>query len=537
MVDTTNIAANHSTFHLSNSSTCNDSRIRSKMGSTGSRISWVSCLDIDAPPCGHRKTAIICTIGPRTNSVDALVQLRQAGMNIVRMNFSHGSHEYHASVVDNVRKSFKVAPGRTVAIALDTKGPEIRIGELVDGYCHIPKDHIITLTTDDKYRNSGDLQRVFVDYPQIGETLSPGKLVYIDDGNLQLEVLESLGKEGVKARALNSHKLLNRKGVNLPYTKILIPAVTEKDKQDLQFAVEHDLDMVFASFIRKPEDVREIRSILGEAGKHILIIAKIENHEGVKNFDVILEEADGIMVARGDLGIEIPPQKVFIAQKMMIARSNLRGKPVICATQMLESMTQNPRPTRAEASDVANAVLDGADCVMLSAETASGNYPVEAVRTMASICQEAEGSIAYLPLFEELRALIGCSENVTETVACCAVNAALETYIQAIIVLTTTGTTARQLAKFRPQVPIITVTREPRTARQIHLHRGCFSLVYHGVDGRAAEWQEDVDERFEWAISEAKKMGLLKTGDHVVLIQGVKAGQGHTNALRILPVS
>lgn len=515
----------------------NDSRARSKLQLTGSRISWVSSLDIDDTPRLHRKTSIICTIGPRTNSVEALVQLRQAGMNIVRMNFSHGSHEYHASVVENVRKSFEVFPGRPVALALDTKGPEIRTGELVDGHCHIPKDHVFILTTEERYRSCGDLQRVFVDYPQIGETLAPGKLVYIDDGNLQLEVLESLGTKGVRVRALNSHKLLNRKGVNLPYTKILIPAVTEKDRQDLQFAIKHDVDMVFASFIRKPEDIREIRSVLGAAGKHILIIAKIENHEGVKNFDCILEESDGIMVARGDLGIEIPPQKVFIAQKMMIARSNLRGKPVICATQMLESMTRNPRPTRAEASDVANAVLDGADCVMLSAETASGNYPVETIQTMASICQEAESSIAYLPLFEELRGLIGCCESVTETVACAAVNAALETYIQAVIVLTTTGTTARQLAKFRPQVPIITVTREARTARQIHLHRGCISFVYKGSDGRAADWQEDVDERFEWAIGEAKKMGLLTKGDHVILIQGAKAGHGHTNTLRILPVS
>lgn len=428
-------------------------------------------------------------------------------------------------------------PGRPVAIALDTKGPEIRSGELEGGSCIIPKDHIFELTTDESWRERGGLEKVFVDYAQIGESLTPGKLVYIDDGNLQLEVIESLGSKGVRVRALNGHKLLNRKGVNLPYTKVLIPAVTEKDREDLRFAVEHDLDMVFASFIRKPEDVREIRAALGEAASRIIVIAKIENHEGVRNVDAILAEADGIMVARGDLGIEIPPQKVFIAQKMMIARANLSGKPVICATQMLESMTQNPRPTRAEASDVANAVFDGADCVMLSAETASGNYPVETVRTMASICTEAESTIAYLPLFEELRGLIGCAGSVTETVACSAVNAALETYIQAIIVLTTTGSTARQLAKFRPQVPIITVTRDARTSRQIHLHRGCYPLVYSSHRDPDADWQGNVDERFTWAIREAKKMGMLKTGDHVVIIQGARAGHGHTNTMRILPVS
>ncbi|PJF16796.1 Pyruvate kinase [Paramicrosporidium saccamoebae] len=518
----------------SNVTVHSDSRVRCKMPPTGSRISWVSQLDIDATPACVRKTSIICTIGPKTNNVDSLIELRKAGMNIVRMNLSHGSHEYHGSVVENVRRSFEVFPGRPVALALDTKGPEIRSGELEGGVCLIPKDHVFILTTDEKYRLCGGLERVFVDYPQIGETLEPGKLVYVDDGNLQLEVLESLGSQGVKVRALNSHKLLNRKGVNLPYTKVLIPSVSEKDKQDLRFAVEQKMDMVFASFIRKPEDIHEIRKILGDS--KILVIAKIENHEGVKNFDAILEEADGIMVARGDLGIEIPPQKVFVAQKMMIARANLKGKPAICATQMLESMTQNPRPTRAEASDVANAVLDGADCVMLSAETASGNYPVETVRTMASICAEAESTIAYLPLFEELRALIGCAENVTETIACSAVNAASETYVQAIIVLTTTGGTARQVAKFRPQVPIITVTREDLTARQIHLHRGCYPLVWKESHDPQNEWQGDVDGRFRWAISEAKRINLLKTGDHVVLIQGARAGHGHTNTLRILQV-
>lgn len=513
-----------------------DSRVRCKMQATGSRISWISQLNIDEVPSCSRKTSIICTIGPRTNSVPAIIALRKAGMNIIRMNFSHGSHEYHASIVNNVRTSFQELPGRPVAIALDTKGPEIRTGELVDGTCMIPKDHVFALTTDESWRSRGGLDCVFVDYPQIGTTVEVGKMVYVDDGNLQLEVIETLGAKGLRVRARNSHKLLNRKGVNLPYTKVVIPAITEKDRQDLRFAVEHDVDMVFASFIRKPEDIREIRAVLGEAARHILVIAKIENHEGVQNFDAILEEADGVMVARGDLGIEIPPQKVFIAQKMMIARCNLRGKPVICATQMLESMTQNPRPTRAEASDVANAVLDGADCVMLSAETASGNYPVEAVSTMASICDEAESSIAYLPLFEELRALIGCAGSVTETVACSAVNAALETYIQAIIVLTTTGNTARHISKFRPQVPIITVTREARTARQIHLHRGCYPLVYGEQQDPRGEWQDDVDSRFNWAISEAKRMGLLKNGDHVVLIQGARAGHGHTNTMRVLPV-
>ncbi len=546
-----------------------DSRIKAKGGDPTGRLNWISRLDIDDEPCTVRKTSIICTIGPNTNSVEAMVELRRAGMNIVRMNFSHGSHEYHASVIANARassvaplptgsKEGGVAHGgnnglRPIALALDTKGPEIRSGNVKGGSLAIAKDHTFLLTIDKAAAEDGDCTRIYVDYEHICETVTLGSRIYIDDGNLQVVVTECLPGPlgGVRVRSLNAHILLNKKGVNLPYAQVCIPAVTDKDRADLAFGVAQGVDIVFASFIRKASDVAEIRACLGEAGRHIKVIAKIENHEGVKNFDEILAASDGIMVARGDLGIEIPPQKVFIAQKMMIARCNLAGKPAICATQMLESMKSNPRPTRAEASDVANAVLDGADCVMLSAETASGIYPIESVTTMASICAEAERTIAYLPLFEELRSMIGCSHSVTETVACSAVNAACEPYIHAIIVLSTTGETARQVAKFRPQVPILVVTREAQMARQIHLHRGCLSFLYPAdllqsasratspihlssvSDFDESTWQGCVDFRFNWAIGEAKRLGLLATGNHVVLIQGDRGGHGHTNAMRI----
>jgi len=404
------------------------------------------------------------------------------------------------------------------------------------GALQIPKNHEFILTTDEKCKSDGNLERVYVDYPKIGESVEVGKLVYVDDGNLQLKVIEGLGSKGVRVRALNNHKLLDHKGVNLPYSKVYLPALSEKDKDDLALGVRLGVDMIFASFIRTPEDIKDIRKVLGAAGSRILIIAKIENHEGVHNFDAILGEADGIMVARGDLGVEIPPEKVFIAQKMMITRSNLVGKPAICATQMLESMTHNPRPTRAEVSDVANAVLDGADCVMLSAETASGQYPFDAVKTMSSICVEAESTIAYLPLFSELRTLFTHEQTVTETVACSAVNASLESFISGIVVLTTTGATAHLLAKFRPQVPIIAVTRDSQTARQIHLWRGCYPLVYTGPTLLGEDWRTYVDDRFKWAIEQSKRMGLIRPGGHVVLIQGDQKGCGHTNTLRILPV-
>jgi pyruvate kinase len=498
-----------------------------------SRIAWLASLDVEEEPHHHRKTGIICTIGPKTADVESLNKLRDAGMNIARLNFSHGTHEYHRQVVANIRTMLGTWDKRPVAIALDTKGPEIRTGDLADpAGIKIEAGQELLLTTDPLKRTIGSIENgIFVDYKDIGRSCLPGSKVYIDDGNLQLEVVQSLGDGGVKAKALNGHHLLSRKGVNLPYTDLALPAMSEKDRDDLQLAVELGLDMVFASFIRKAQDILDIRAIVGP---DIWIIAKIESHEGVRNFDEILEAADGIMVARGDLGIEIPAHKVFVAQKMMIARCNLVGKPVICATQMLESMTSNPRPTRAEASDVANAVLDGADCVMLSAETARGAYPVETVQMMSRICQEAESTIAYLPLFEELRSHCYSQALVTETVSSSAVNASLEPYIRAIIVLTTSGESAFRVAKFRPQVPIIAVTRNERLARRIHLYRGCFPIHYKAP--AEPDWQADVERRLQWGIAQAKAMGVCSPGDHVIVIQGSRMGTGNTNTLRSLPV-
>lgn len=336
-----------------------------------------------------------------------------------------------------------------------------------------------------------------------------------------------------------------------------LPAVSDKDERDLRFAVKHNLDIIFASFIRRAQDIRDIRRILGPEGAYIQIIAKVENNEGMRNFDEILAESDGIMVARGDLGIEIPPEKVFLAQKMMIAKANLAGKSVICATQMLESMTNNPRPTRAEASDVANAVLDGADCVMLSGETARGKYPVATVAIMHRICCEAESAIAYPPLFEELCALT--IPGIIETVARAAVSATRIDVVKAILVLTSTGSTAQLVAKYRPKVQIIAVTRVPHVARQLHLYRGCFPFLYPDMacqsldsvsDSHSARshspicveasdpvaWQSNVDRRFYWAMEEAKKFKLISSGDYVVIVQGSKGGQGNSNTMKIIQV-
>jgi len=507
-------------------------------------LEQMSRLSIYDEPDTIRMTSIICTIGPNTQTVEALTDLRKAGMNIVRMNFSHGSYEFHGATIANTRKSQELYPeGRAVGIALDTKGPEIRTG-LIKGGANsevlMEKGKELTLTTDEAFYSNCDENHMYLDYKNLPKVLKVGSRVFIDDGLLSLEVV-SIGENSVRAKILNTTKISSRKGVNLPDALVDLPAVSEKDKADLQWGVEQGIDMVFASFIRSAQNVKDVRAVLGEKGKNVKIISKIENHEGMKNFDEILAESDGIMVARGDLGIEIPPEKVFVAQKMMISKCNIAGKSVICATQMLESMTTNPRPTRAETSDVANAVLDGADCVMLSGETAKGIYPVETVQMMHAICLEAEATIHYGPHFNELRNLIPKPLPTSETVASSAVNAAIEQFASAIIVLTTSGDTARLCAKYRPPCPIITVTRNPQTARTIHLYRGCFPLLYtkaeKAEDSTSGEkWQDDVDDRINFALEAGKKMGFMEPGDTVIAIQGWRRGVGFTNTMRLLSV-
>jgi pyruvate kinase len=316
--------------------------------------------------------------------------------------------------------------------------------------------HEFYVTTDPQYADKCSDKYLYIDYVNLAKKVEVGKFIYIDDGILALQVVNIESDNLVKVKAVNNGVLSNKKGVNLPLTDVDLPAISEKDKADLLFAVENDLDMIFASFIRRGSDVRTIREILGEKGAHIKIVSKIENHQGVMNFDEILKESDGIMVARGDLGIEIPAPQVFMAQKMMIAKCNIAGKPSICATQMLESMIVNNRPTRAEVSDVANAVLDGADCVMLSGETAKGAYPIEAVKMMAETSFLAEQSISYVPLFNEMRALTQVPTDTSETVAMAAVSASLEQQAGAILLMSTSGNTARLVSKYRPRCPILT---------------------------------------------------------------------------------
>jgi len=400
----------------------------------------------------------------------------------------------------------------------------------------IPAGHEFIISTDDRFSEICDDKVMWVDYTNITRVTAPGKLIYVDDGILSLLVL-AIDGTSVKVRSLNTGNISSRKGVNLPKTNVDLPALSDKDKKDLQFGVENGVDMIFASFIRRGQDVRDIRAVLGPNGANIKIIVKIENEQGVANFDEILKETDGVMVARGDLGIEIPASQVFLAQKMMIAKCNIIGKPVIVATQMLESMTYNPRPTRAEVSDVANAVLDGADCVMLSGETAKGSYPIQSVLMMAETCLLAEAAICYAPHFDDIKSIQPRPTETVETVAIAAVAAASEQNASAIIVLSTSGNTACLISKYRPSVPIITVTRNQQTSRQIHLHRGCYPFWYpepRGVENH--QWQTDVDNRIRFGLRNALALNIITPGSTIIAVQGWKGGLGHTNTLRILSV-
>jgi len=482
-----------------------------------------------------RLTHIICTIGPKTKDVQMINKLLDAGMNVVRLNFSHGTYEYHGEVIENTRAALKMrGPDARCAIMLDTKGPEIRTGKLKNKTIKLVAGSEIDVTTDISIL--GDENLIVVDYQDLLKSAKIGNRILIADGQISLTIKSiNPDRRSVTAVINNSFVLGENKNVHLPGSIVNLPALSEKDKADLAFGVEKGVDLIAASFIRSGNDIKEIRETLGEKGKDIKVIAKIESTEGLANFDEILAEADGIMVARGDLGVEVPMEQVFIAQKMMVSKCNAAGKPVITATQMLESMIQNPRPTRAEATDVANAVLDGTDCVMLSGETASGDFPLEAVSYMSGMCKEAERVEAetdHSVLFEALREASQASTgkvSVPEVVCSYAVRGSVDLSADLVITLTETGSTSRLVSKYKPRVPIICITHSDRVANFLLLTKAAIPYV--------VPTSVSSDELIKAAMAKAKALGLCKSGSLVVIVQGVISGiPGNSNSLSVLTV-
>ncbi len=466
-----------------------------------------------------KKTKIVCTIGPKTESVEKLTELVNAGMNVMRLNFSHGDFNEHGTRIANFRQVMETT-GQPLAILLDTKGPEIRTIKLEGGQdVDLEAGQTFTFTTDASVVGNKDI--VAVTYPGFAADLSVGNTILVDDGLIEMEVTKVTETE-VTCTVLNNGALGENKGVNLPGVSVSLPALSEKDKADLKFGCEQGVDFVAASFIRKGQDVREIREHLkAHGGDNIQIISKIENQEGVDNFDEILELSDGIMVARGDLGVEIPAEEVIFAQKMMIEKCNRARKVVITATQMLDSMIKNPRPTRAEAGDVANAIMDGTDAVMLSGETAKGKYPVEAVTIMAQIAARTDKALQ-----AELGSRLDSPRlRITEAVCKGAVDTAEKLTAPVIVVATEAGKSARSVRKYFPTANILAVTTNSKTAAQLVLTKGVTPII---VDSIA-----NTDAFYHLGKELALESGFGKKGDIVVMVSGALVSSGTTNTTSV----
>ena len=474
-----------------------------------------------------RRTKIVCTMGPNTNSKDMMKKLVENGMDVARFNFSHGDHEEQKMRMDllkEVRKELKVP----VAILLDTKGPEIRTGELKDHKkVTLKENQTFVLTTSEV---EGDNERVSITYKGLPQDVTAGGQILIDDGLICLEVQETTGTE-IVCRVINGGELGEKKGINVPNVSIKLPNLTEKDKSDLLFGIEQGIDFVAASFIRNAEAIYEIKDLLREnGGEGIDVIAKIENAEGVENIDSIIDAADGVMVARGDLGVEIPASDVPHVQKIIIEKCNHKYKPVITATQMLDSMIRNPRPTRAEVSDVANAIYDGTDAVMLSGETAQGKYPVEAVQMMAKIAESSEQFLKF-DMYRDTKALLG-KQNVSSAVGFAAVTMVERLNASCIVTPTMSGQTARVISNLRPSVPIYGVTPNERTRRKMQL--------YWGVKPITGYEEDSTENIISHAMYMVVREGLVHKGEMVIFTAGDPAtnevsGQGYmTNMLQVI---
>jgi pyruvate kinase len=466
-----------------------------------------------------RKTKIICTIGPASEKYETVCQMIKAGMNVARLNFSHGEYEEHERRINTVRQA-AADLGVPVAIMLDTKGPEIRTGRLKSSKVRLQGGSEFILTTRPV---AGDENEVQVTYEHLPEEVAPGDFILLSDGLINLQVIDTSSTD-IRCRVINGGELGEKKGVNIPGVPINLPFLSEKDIADINFGIDHEVDFIAASFVRSAEDVLDIRRVLEQRGADIDIIAKIESQSGVEAVDDIIKVTDGIMVARGDLGVEIPGEEVPLVQKTMVKKCNQAGKVVIIATQMLDSMIVNPRPTRAEVSDVANAIFDGADAIMLSGESAAGKYPVEAVQTMARIAQRAEQVLPYAEILERKHVHVNLS--VTDAISYATCTTAMNLNASAIITSTRTGFTARMVSKYRPQADIIAATPEPKILNKLALVWGVYPIVMPDTSG--------TDALMEKSIDSSLKSGFINNGDLIVLTAGDPTGfSGGTNILKV----
>ncbi|UXS58939.1 pyruvate kinase [Staphylococcus ureilyticus] len=469
-----------------------------------------------------KKTKIVCTIGPASESEEMLEKLIKAGMNVARLNFSHGDHAEHKARIDRIREVSQRL-GKTVAILLDTKGPEIRTHNMKDGAIELEKgtEVIVSMTEVE-----GTPEKFSVTYDNLINDVQEGSYILLDDGLIELQVKQIDKANGeVVCDVLNTGELKNKKGVNLPGVKVSLPGITDKDAEDIKFGISENIDFIAASFVRRPSDVLDIRKLL-EDGKNtnISIIPKIENQEGIDNIKEILEVSDGLMVARGDMGVEIPPESVPMVQKDLIRQCNKLGKPVITATQMLDSMQRNPRATRAEASDVANAIYDGTDAVMLSGETAAGLYPEEAVKTMRNIAISAEAAQDYKRLLSDRTKLVQTS--LVNAIGVSVAHTALNLNVKAIVAATESGSTARTISKYRPKSDIIAVTPHAETARQCALVWGIHPVVKEG--------RKTTDAMLNTAVATAVETEKVQNGDLIIITAGVPTGEkGTTNMMKL----
>ncbi|MBR0577326.1 pyruvate kinase [Proteiniclasticum sp. BAD-10] len=470
-----------------------------------------------------RKTKIICTIGPTSESEETIRELIKAGMNVSRHNFSHGDHATHRMKIERVRAAADEL-GKTVAILLDTKGPEIRTHDFKDAPVALTEGEYVDIHTQEEVL--GDAKHFSLTYDKLAEDVTIGSKILVDDGLIALEVDKiNPDTKVITCKILNSGTISNHKGINLPGIKTQLPALTEKDLEDLKFGVEMGVDIIAASFIRKAEDVLAIRRVLRNlGGEDIFLMSKIENQEGVDNVEEIVKYSDGIMVARGDMGVEIPLEQVPIIQKKIIEMCNNVGKPVVTATQMLESMVRFPRPTRAEVSDVANAIFDGSDCIMLSGETANGKYPVDAVKTMVKIACEAEARMKYEKIVSKM--LLTHASSVPTAISMASVTTAYELGASAIITATVSGSTAKNVSRFRPECPILAITPNKDVSRKLSLYWGVYPIV--------ADLYESTDEMIDSTADIAKKHGFVHDGELVVITAGLPINfVGSTNMIKV----